>query len=115
MQVPKLLVFTQLNAKLIQFGPVTQASTPFANVIDATVVCTLYTNRITGKSAGTPVAEVSNVALAYVGNGVYQATIGDANFNPPVGSNYVTVFDLTSPTVGAQHWEIPSSVQVRIS
>jgi len=114
MAVPAMLVYTQQNTKNIYFGPLKANTSPFAPVTDGTVVCTLYKGRIPGEATGTPVAGVSNISFNHVGGGVYVATVGDENFTPDLGDDYTTVFELTSATVAKQHWEIKSSVQVRI-
>lgn len=109
------ITYTQGNQKLLSMGPITDTFNNNAPVTDATVEATLWLGRVPGATPGTAVAGINAVTLPHVGAGVYQAAVGDANFNPDAGSNYVTTFDLTTPGGGQAHWEISSSVQPRTS
>lgn len=113
MSVPVLLVYTQQNTKNVYFGPVKSNTSPFAAITNATVQMTLWKGRVPGLDDGTPVPGVQDVNLNHIGNGVYEATVGGASFEPALGEDYITTFDLTASGVGDQHWEIKSSVQVR--
>lgn len=110
MSIPAILIYTQLNEKTITFGPVVSSVAPFTPIIGATVVLNLYQNRWPG-TIGMLVAQFTDFALADIGGGVYSGTMTDPAFNPPVGANYTSVFDMTGPTQG--HWEIPSQVVAR--
>lgn len=108
MPLPASFTYTPRNSKTVSFGPVLDSATQ-APVVGATVTLTL---RASWAPDGA-VAGATNLALVDQGAGMYEGTINGSDFNPPAGSDYVTVIDLTATDGSIGHWEIPSLVEAR--
>jgi hypothetical protein len=110
MLVPPLMYYTQLNEKVLTFGPVTDTLSGNP-IVGATVLVYLYADRSYG-NPGTLVPQMNGIVLFDRGEGIYQGTMDDPTFDPAPGSNYVTVITLNGGG-GQGHWEILSVVLPR--
>jgi hypothetical protein len=116
MEMATIYTLTQQNNQYVELDGLcdgtTQNNTPPTYFNNATG--TLKVLDPNGNAVVIGAAGATSLSIVYVAasNGNYRALITSA-FNPPLGSGYKIVVDLTAPGGAVGHWELPATVAAR--
>jgi hypothetical protein len=110
MPIAKPFIFFVGNDQYLQFGPIVSGADHSIIATDCVGTMTIVDKR------GRPVAGAADISFLPVAgkNGVYQALIPGAGFNPRPDRNYSTLISLTSASFAATAmWKIPTWITSR--